>query len=148
MLLPCDANGLHEILYPWCFDGRFNRVEWFGVWQKKKKKKTKNEFMYGHKQCRRKMIPFMRWQISARETCLWTTSKAIKPGPEGGSINWHVSLYKSMEKKFGATRYWNLAFERKVRYFQGLFGLPSFKSNRVVWSSHWDWFTFVNYLHL
>ena len=27
--------------------------------------------------------------------------KVIQPGPEGGSISWHISLYKNMEKKFG-----------------------------------------------
>ena len=43
----------------------------------------------------------MRWQTSVRETSLLTTPKAIQPDPEGWSINWHVSLYKDMVKKFG-----------------------------------------------
>ena len=39
-----DLTGLNDL--------RFGK-------KKKKKKKTKNESMYSHKQCRRKMIPFI-----------------------------------------------------------------------------------------
>lgn len=68
---------------------------------KKKKKKTKNESMYSHKQCRRKMIPFIDGKYQREKNLLELPPKVIQPGPEGGSINWHVSLYKNMEKKFG-----------------------------------------------
>lgn len=47
------------------------------------------------------MIPFIDGKYQREKNLLELPPKVIQPGPEGGSINWHVSLYKNMEKKFG-----------------------------------------------
>ena len=57
--LPFGANGLNE---RYCIQNVL-LVDLTGLNDLGSgKKKTKNESMYNNKQCRRKMVPFMRWQ--------------------------------------------------------------------------------------